>query len=176
LAHLNIKPDRPPIIRKVAQTVNEIDGSLLERFGIDLVGIMPGASGSSKNKELSDGTWQDEFGVIRRKTATSKSYDLYKAPLAGRLTLGDLDKYEWPNPHDPGYTKGLREKAEYLYEKTDYAIAAVLTYNIIHMVQYIRGLKIGLLILSKTLICLSSSMSALQTLDPGCWSFFGCHW
>ncbi len=141
LAYLNIKPNKPPVIRKVAQTVNEIDESMLKRFGIDLVGIMPGASSSSRNRELPDGTWQDEFGVIRRKTATSKSYDLYKAPLAGRLTLGDLDKYEWPDPHDSGYIKGLREKAKYLYEKTDYAIVAVLTYNIIHMVQYLRGFE-----------------------------------
>ena len=141
LTYLNIVPKKPPVIRKVAQTVNEIDQSLIERFGIDLVGIMPGASGSLRNRELSDGTWQDEFGVVRRKTATSKSYDLYKAPLAGKLTLGELSKYEWPDPSDPGYVKGLGEKAKYLYEKTDYAIVAVLTYNIIHMVQYLRGFE-----------------------------------
>ncbi len=139
LGYLNIKLDRPPIIRKVAQTVNEIDELVLRQFGADLVGIMPGAPSSSRNRELADGAWQDEFGVIRRRTATSKSYDIFKSPLTGRITLADLNEYEWPNPHDPGRTRGLKEKARYLYENTDYAIVAVLEWNIVLLSQYLRG-------------------------------------
>jgi len=141
LNYVNFKPEKPTVIRKVAQTVSEIDESIMKRYGIDLVGIMPGASNDPRSRELPDGTWQDEFGVIRRKTTASKSYDVYKSPLAGPLTIKDLEKYQWPDPHDHGYAKGLREKAQHLYEKTDYAIVAALTYNIIHMVQYLRGFE-----------------------------------
>ena len=82
LEFLNIKPAHPPEIRKVAQTVNEIDEAVRQRFGLDLVGIMPKAPiHSSRSREYPDGTYVDEFGVYRRTTQTSKSYDIYKVTL-----------------------------------------------------------------------------------------------
>ena len=73
LEHLHIEQNRPPI-RKVAQTVNEICEPLLEHFGIDFLCLMPGMSSSTKNKDLPDGTWQDEFGVVRQRTAKAMTY------------------------------------------------------------------------------------------------------
>jgi uroporphyrinogen decarboxylase len=42
-------------------------------------------------------------------------------PLEG-ATLADLERYPWPDPRDPGRTRGLREEARRLYEETGYAI------------------------------------------------------
>jgi uroporphyrinogen decarboxylase len=55
--------------------------------------------------------------------------------------MEDIDDFDWPNPHDPGYSRGLRDKARYLYENTDYAIVAYLLYNVIHLAQYLRGFE-----------------------------------
>lgn len=44
-------------------------------------------------------------------------------PLAG-ATLADLDRFPWPDPHDPGCVEGLAEEAYRLYEETDYSLVA----------------------------------------------------
>ncbi len=141
LSHLNIAPRSPATIRRVSQTVNEIDEGLMRRFGFDCVGIGPGAPDQSIEKDFPDGTWQDEFGVHRRKPKGSNSWDMVKSPLEGDAGINDLENLAWPNPQDPGYVRGLRKKARYLYENTDYAITGYLIYNIIHQAQYLRGFQ-----------------------------------
>jgi uroporphyrinogen decarboxylase len=42
-------------------------------------------------------------------------------PLAD-ATVADLDRYDWPDPLDPGLTAGVEEEARRLFETTDYAI------------------------------------------------------
>ena len=37
-------------------------------------------------------------------------------------TLEALRRYPWPDPHDPGRTEGLKDRALKLYETTDYAL------------------------------------------------------
>lgn len=142
LEALDIDPDPAPVVRRVSQTVNDMDSRVLDRFGIDCVGIMPGGPENSQAKDLSDGTWVDEFGVHRKMPPGSKSYDMVKSPLGQEIiTKGDLDIYEWPDYMDPGYTRGVREKAKTLYYNTDYAITGYLLYNIIHLAQYLRGFE-----------------------------------
>jgi len=41
--------------------------TLMKRFGHDCVGIYPGPPYKSIETDLPDGTWQDAFGVNRRK-------------------------------------------------------------------------------------------------------------
>lgn len=55
--------------------------------------------------------------------------------------MEDLNGYQWPDYMDPGYTRGLGEKAKSLYHNTDYAITGYLLYNIIHLAQYLRGFE-----------------------------------
>jgi uroporphyrinogen decarboxylase len=61
----------------------------------------------------------DDLGTVWKKNL----YDY--APMYfpfENLSVSDLDKYPWPNPHDPGRVKGLREEVDELREQTDYAI------------------------------------------------------
>ena len=142
LEALDIKPDPKPIVRRVSQTVNDMDVAVMKRFGFDCVGMMPGGPDHSQSTDLPDGTWVDEFGVHRRMPPDSKSFDMVKSPLGQEeIDLEDIEKYEWPDHGDPGYTRGLGEKAKYLYDNTDYAITAYLLYNIIHLAQYLRGFE-----------------------------------
>jgi uroporphyrinogen decarboxylase len=46
--HLKIELKEPPVIRKMSQTVNEIDETVKKRFGIDFVGIPPGPPDGSR--------------------------------------------------------------------------------------------------------------------------------
>lgn len=81
LEELNITPDPGPAVRRVSQTVNDMDPGVMERFGLDCVGIMPGGPEDSQAADLADGTWVDEFGVHRKMPPDSKSYDMVKSPL-----------------------------------------------------------------------------------------------
>ena len=139
LKYLGIEPQKPPSIRKVAQTVNEIEPILLDRLHVDCVGITPGAPDHSRDMDLPNGDWQDEFGVVRRRTPSSKTYDLHRSPLSGQIDIEDVEAFAWPDPDDPGYRRGLNEKARFLYQHTDRALVGYLLYNIIHMAQYLRG-------------------------------------
>ena len=50
-------------------------------------------------------------------------YGLVHSPLK-EANRSDLEKYLWPNPHDPVLFKELCEQAKDLFEKTDYVIGA----------------------------------------------------
>jgi len=54
----------------------------------------------------------------------------------------DLEKYNWPDPHDPKRTEGLRDKARKLYENTGYAlIADMVGLGIFEQSWALRGLE-----------------------------------
>jgi len=141
MAYLNIKPQFPSAVRRVSQTINDIDNALMKRFGLDCVGICPGPPDKSIEADLPDGIWQDEFGVHRQKPKGCKTWDMVKSPLEGETSINDLENFQWPDPEDPGYIRGLRDKAIHLYETTDYAITGYLLYNIVHLAQYLRGFQ-----------------------------------
>ncbi|GFP28654.1 uroporphyrinogen decarboxylase family protein, partial [Candidatus Hakubella thermalkaliphila] len=81
----------------------------------------------------------DEWGIKWRRAAYY--YDMVEHPLAG-ASLEDLKAYRWPDPHDPGKTRGLREKARDLYLNTDYALVAdPASGGILEMALWTRGFE-----------------------------------
>jgi uroporphyrinogen decarboxylase len=71
---------------------------------------------------LDDRTYQDEWGVVRTMPPDAYYYDLIRAPFAEDATVSAIDRYRWPDPHDPGRYRGLGEKARHLHRETDYAV------------------------------------------------------
>jgi len=70
------------------------------------------------------GTYVDIWGIKRRQVFYGEGayyWELVASPLAD-ATVQDLDRYRWPDPLDPGFTEGLVEEAQRLYETTDFAI------------------------------------------------------
>jgi len=70
-----------------------------------------------------DNSYLDEWGTRWKKPESSLYWDPVDYPLKD-ATIEDLETYNWPDPHDPGRTEGLREQAKRLREKTDYAVIA----------------------------------------------------
>lgn len=62
-----------------------------------------------------------EWGL--QKTLKQGLWQCSSNPLKD-ADIEDIDAYSWPDPYAPGRDRGLRERAEYLYHYTDYAIAA----------------------------------------------------
>ena len=88
-----------------------------------------------------DGSYQDEWGVVRSRPAGCLYYDLTKSPLAGDVGVSDLEKLRWPDPHDPGRCRGLAEEAKRLHTGTDFAIALNMPGGTVTQAQFMRGFE-----------------------------------
>jgi uroporphyrinogen decarboxylase len=138
-AHFGVEAE-DTIINKMMQTA-AIHEPILQALDIDLRAALPGAPDSKPVIPIGDDGYQDEYGVVRRKPPSSFYYDLVKCPLAGPITIQDIINFPWPDPTDPGYTRGLRERLLYLRNNTDYAIVLRLPVPFVHTTQFVRGFE-----------------------------------
>lgn len=116
---LGFAPERP--VRTFVRDHVEPDPELLERFGIDTLYVRIGAPDAWRLVIEQDNSFVDEWGAVWRKPEGSLYFDPVDFPMAS-ASLGDVERWPWPDPKDPGRTRGLREKAKRLREGTDKAI------------------------------------------------------
>lgn len=128
------------IIHKMMQTA-AVHEPVLQALDIDLRLVGPGAPDSKPNIPVGEDGYQDEYGVVRRKPSSSLYYDMVKSPLAGPITIQDIVNFPFPDPTDPGYTRGLRQRLLHYRENTDYAIVLRLPSVFVHLTQYLRGFE-----------------------------------
>lgn len=113
---------------------------VLERLGVDVRGVFLGPPDHWQDIELGENTYQDEWGVVWHRPPTSLYYDPVRFPLVGEISLQDVLRYPWPNlADDPGFTRGLRERALWLHKNTDYGIVLHLQDICVHYSQWLRG-------------------------------------
>lgn len=138
-AHFGVK-DEDTIIHKMMQTV-AVHEPILQALDIDLRYVGPGSPESKADQPVGEDGYLDEWGVVRRKPPGSLYYDLVKSPLAGPISIQDIVNYPLPDPLDPGYTRGLRERLLHYKENTDYAVVLRLPSIFVHISQYLRGFE-----------------------------------
>jgi len=138
-AHFGIEAD-DTIINKMMQTA-AVHEPILQALDIDFRAALPGVPDSKSVIPVGEDGYRDEYGVVRRKPASSFYYDLVKCPLAGPITIQDIINFPWPDPADPGYTRGLRERILYYRENTDCAIVLRLPVPFVHTTQFVRGFE-----------------------------------
>ena len=72
---------------------------------------------------LSEDSYVDQFGVQYKMPENGLYFDFWKYPLADYETLEEIKaNYQWPDPHLPAATEGLRERAKKLCAENQYAI------------------------------------------------------
>jgi uroporphyrinogen decarboxylase len=97
---------------------------VLERLGVDTRYVHPGEPDSWKfAPEATDNglALKDEWGCGFVKQESSLYYNLMESPLRDG-SLEDLENYPWPDPRDPGYIRGVAEKAKKLADEGEYAV------------------------------------------------------
>ena len=116
-----------------------IEEEVLARFDIDTRSVYHGAP-NNPMIEYPDGSFRDEWGVLRKK-AEGGHYINYDGPFQKipELTQKDIVDFTWPDPDDPGWLGGVRERAEELHRKTDYAVILSLPVGVVHTAQFMRG-------------------------------------
>ena len=132
---------RPNVIWDKMQQIVLPEEDVLKHFDIDTRSLYAGAPDGFIPKDLGELTYEDEWGVIRTCPPGGYYFDLETCPFEGEPTLDDLEQYNWPDPDDPGRVRGLKERAEYLHEHTDYAIVLNLGATVLHTSQYMRGFE-----------------------------------
>ena len=104
----------------IVQGLVEPPENLKEEYNCDFKRISLNPADSWELK-IEENKFEDEFGIVRRKAGPY--YDIVGFPLKD-ADLADLEKYDWPDPGDPGRTRGLSQKARTISQETDYVIIA----------------------------------------------------
>ncbi len=117
-------------IKDWVQQMPDIHESVLTRLGIDTRYVRPGAPKGDdwrlerrEDEEYSYIT--DGWGVVRKMPKHGGLYyDIVfsRCPLRD-ATVEDLKEYPWPDPEDPGFIEGLKEKAKEIKDR-GYAVVA----------------------------------------------------
>jgi uroporphyrinogen decarboxylase len=115
---------------------------VLQALGIDLTYLqLRGPAHWQPPARQPDGSEIDEWGVGRRRIDLPGGAYLNEvscSPLA-QATLADLQRYPWPDPHDPGRVLGLEDEARALYTGTDLAIMGRFGGTLLEQAGYLRG-------------------------------------
>lgn len=138
-AHFGVEAE-DTIIHKFMQ-IAAVHESILQALDVDFRYVGTGRPDSKPEIPVGEDGYQDEYGVVRRKPPSSHYYDMVKAPLAGAITIQDITNFPWPDPSDPGYTRGLRDRLLEYRENTDYAIVLRLPSVLVHLTQFLRGFE-----------------------------------
>ena len=97
----------------------------LEKIGCDFRPIVANPPSTWEFKKIDEGDYWaffDEWGAKLRMPKKGGFYfDYVEFPLK-EPTLDALKNFKFPDPNDSARIKGLKEKAKYLYENTDYAL------------------------------------------------------
>lgn len=101
-----------------------MDESTMKYLGSDVRPLTGGAPVNWTPPPSDPDTIIDIWGIHWKQIYYSDSayyYEVVKSPLAD-ADVEDIGKHPWPDPLDPGYTAGLKDKVKALFEDTDYAI------------------------------------------------------
>ena len=139
-AYLGIPAEPLPIIVDKVQSLVDPDEAILCRFDVDLRSLLLGSADKQPEGQRSDEAFVDEWGVTWTRHGESH-YINTNGPFCSLAepTVQDLAEFSWPDPGDPGRYRGLRQRAQNLHEKTDYAVVLTFGGGPVHQSQYMRG-------------------------------------
>jgi uroporphyrinogen decarboxylase len=138
LSRLQIEPAGPPRVYDLMQRLASVDEYILERFHVDTRYIFANGNERWTQTVEPDGSHEDEWGVYRRRCGYY--CENVRAPLAGKSRQEILSS-PFPDPTEPSRYRGLRERAQRLYETTDYALMAGSPASLYYFSAELRGFE-----------------------------------
>lgn len=138
-AHFGVHAEDAIMQKQQMQAV--VDESILQALDIDFRRVFPGKPDHDFETPVGEDRYRDGWGIVRHKPPGCLYYDVVKSPLAGHITIQDIVNHPRPDPHDPGYTRGLRDRILAYRQNTDYAIVLRLPLPFVQTAQLIRGFE-----------------------------------
>lgn len=126
----NIKDNKDEILELALQSVIP-DERVVKKLHGDVIGMYSRPPKSWKMKiDPVDNSYIDEWGVKYKATKDNLYFDIVDHPLKSIIANSKkLDSFNWPDPYDEGRFEGVKEKAEYFYENTGYALSVGCTFG-----------------------------------------------
>ncbi|MHB9128673.1 MAG: uroporphyrinogen decarboxylase family protein, partial [Candidatus Humimicrobiaceae bacterium] len=125
------------------------DEKLLERLAVDVRMIATNYMISEKQEIYEEGNYYyfyDRWGSkLRMPKQRGHYFDWVKFPI-NETSMDALEKYKWPGLDSKEYILELKDKAKFLYENTDYALAgtAIFGGGIFEQPSRIMGMELFL--------------------------------
>ena len=135
-AYLGVKGETSVLSERSQLAV--VDEDVLQRFDTDTRMLVHGNPERGAIERPSGASYRDEWGVVRSRPAGGHYY-VSGPTFPGDLTVREVEEFSWPDAHDPGYTRGVAERARDLHENTDYAVVLNPPVGFIHQSQFMRG-------------------------------------
>ncbi len=135
-AHFGVQS--PNVLTSRMMQVVDVDEGILRALDIDTRGVFPA---SPPDVMIGERRYRDEWGVERVNPPGSHYYDQIAFPLAGPITVRDIARYPWPDPHDPIRRKGLKERVRQIHDSLGCAAVLNLPSAFVHTSQYLRGFE-----------------------------------
>lgn len=124
----NINDKKDEILELALQSVI-LDESVLNKLHGDVIGIYSNPPKSWKMEvDPVDNSYIDEWGLKYKATKDNLYFDIVGHPLK-EINNNKLNNFNWPDPYDESRFEGVKEKAAYFYEETDYALSAGCTFG-----------------------------------------------
>ncbi len=131
----------PSVITERMMQVVEIDEGVLTLLGIDTRAVFPSGTTRGLAADLGPCRYRDMWGVERVQPEGSHYCDLVLSPLSGDVTDDGILKYPWPDPDDPGFTAGPKDRVGWIREHTQAASVLALPSAFVHISQYLRSFE-----------------------------------
>ncbi len=118
------------------------DEEILRALHVDTIYIRLNVPKSWQRLRLNAYTVVNEWGVPWSKPPGGYYTFPVDYPLK-TVQMEEIAKFAWPDPDEPSRYEGLRERAKYLWEKTDYALVAdgLTGVGIFDMTWHLRGME-----------------------------------
>ena len=131
------------VVMERSQQVCTVDDRILDALQVDTRAVFYGLPDLEQNRfqELGENVYRDSWGITWHKPPTSYYFDMLKPALGGDISLRDVTAHRWPEPHDPGYTRGLRDRVRRQRESTDRALVLNLSIWVLQCSQFVRGFE-----------------------------------
>jgi len=125
----------------VTQQLAVMNEAILTRLEVDTRGLMPNVVRKHPSIEQHQGyrTFRDEWGVTWKMPQDGLYFDVVESPLAGDITIKDIDQHPWPDPTDPCLLDGLRDQAKTWHEQGYAVILESVCAGIFEMSCRLRG-------------------------------------
>lgn len=122
----------------------EVDTRNIQPGVVDARNVQPGEYAGDRGRWIDKNSYTDIFDVTWRRTEDSADQhflDMNGPFYEGKLTIDAIEAFEWPDPKDPGFTEGIRQRVEEIKRGGDYAICLCLMGAVIFRGCTMRGFE-----------------------------------
>jgi len=136
--------DEPTDVMSIIHTCAHPAESILKRFDVDTRNVQPNAYEGGVDHWIDDNTYVDIFNVLWKRTekAVDQHFLHQDGPFhSGKLTVEQVEEYDWPDGKNPGLTRGVKERVQSIKENGDHAVCLYIPGGVVHRGYAMRGFE-----------------------------------